>query len=1034
MKPSTPNTFLRCFTALAFALCLFPANRSPAAFVYETPGEFFSAGDFNGDGTPDVLVFDKLTGNARVGYSDGNGNLTWSSPLVTGVQNVTGLGVEHFLQSTRDAIAVTALDFNQVNFVDLSQTNTAGTPQTFVPPGIGPHAVAGLRSPLAPPSGNLPFVLVASSLNNTPSERLDLAQYSGTPLLSGEFNESGPFDLANGLDLDTNTPTFGLGIVRGATNDALHIWQFTNAPSVMLVYSNLASGSACTFGAFNGDTFPRFLFYQPGNSNLAIVPLLRTNSVYSFGSELDLSVNEPIGNIFFLANGTNGSALIQFGDGVQALSLSNGVPILSPKYQTGAGAAGNVFTGIVPLANGQFALLDAPPGATSIHAQVLRFNGANFTKLSASSLPSVSTKSSRANVWLFRLEPFVNRAPGFVASLNSPDWADGVSGLPGAVQVSIETDSGVTNGLGNLATNSLGAAPSGAAFGIGNQYNPAISLFSYDAPRVADAISVTIAPSAGPYGSPQAISFTVTPAGSGVRYRAGDSDPWHSYASPFTITNDSTIEFYGTNAAGARSSIQFANYTFGNPTTTGTNTPVVIDPANTNTPPVFSTNQLFLSQNGTVFYGRRSASNVGTIWAIGLDGSGDTYITTGARPRVSADGRWLAFLREGNPFGSQGNVWIRDLQSGTETRVFTNPNYIACYDWETNDATLLMDYSCGIWDLGTNGSLTSFISADCNDDAPVRNYTDRRIAFHNLNSNTNIAGIYIANADGSGRQRIVSTVPGASWPSWSADGTAIVFSDNNNTNLDSGKNLWITDPAGTNLTQISGFSDYTTNGFPHGAIWSPDGSELIAAGTIFNTNGLWLIPLIPGLNECDGPPVLLPTSPGDPIDFAGSIVVAPAPPSQFVTSPTAGLFIRQTPDAVVVYWSTNYAGYTLVSEFSPTAHSWTPINGPYYLANGYFEYWESLDALAPEKFFRLHLTGAMVLSQPPSLDIQTGNNAATISWSTGYSGFTLQSKPDASPSSSWNDLPGPYSTTNGFFQFQDSLNPAQQRLYRLRGP
>ena len=54
--------------------------------------EFLTAsGDFNGDGVIDVLVLDKITGNARVGYGDASGNLTWSAPLVTGVGEAGGL-------------------------------------------------------------------------------------------------------------------------------------------------------------------------------------------------------------------------------------------------------------------------------------------------------------------------------------------------------------------------------------------------------------------------------------------------------------------------------------------------------------------------------------------------------------------------------------------------------------------------------------------------------------------------------------------------------------------------------------------------------------------------------------------------------------------------------------------------------------------------------------------------------------------------------------------------------------------------------
>jgi len=85
-----------------------------ASFVYETDTEFISSGDFNGDGLPDVLVLDKATGNVRVGYQGNLGALNWSAPLATGVAQVSGCGVEHFLNGTRDALAITASDLNRV--------------------------------------------------------------------------------------------------------------------------------------------------------------------------------------------------------------------------------------------------------------------------------------------------------------------------------------------------------------------------------------------------------------------------------------------------------------------------------------------------------------------------------------------------------------------------------------------------------------------------------------------------------------------------------------------------------------------------------------------------------------------------------------------------------------------------------------------------------------------------------------------------------------------------------------------------------
>ncbi|HXR08169.1 MAG TPA: hypothetical protein VN765_12615 [Candidatus Acidoferrum sp.] len=917
-----------------------------AGFVYETPREFLSCGDFNGDGIADILVLDKLTGNARVGYGDGLGGLSWSAPLLTGVENVTGCGVQHWLQTNTDAIAVTSPNFNQVNLVDLSQTNSAGAPQTFAPPGLGPHALAGLGAPSTSISPGVPFLLVASSFNDASAEQLDLLQWiSGSTFGNGSFNESGPFDLAEALDI-SNTPTLATGLVRGATNDTLHLWEFDGIPGVVGAFSNLPAGSSYVFGTFNNEPLPRFIFYQSGASNLAIVPLLYTNPVYSFGPPLVVNLDEAVQQVVFLTDG----ALIQFGDGVQGLTLPAGSAVLSSKYQSGAGAAGNVFTGALPLTNGEFVLLDAAPGASSAHAQVIAFDGTTFTPRSGSNLPLLSSRNSRANVWLFQLEPFVNRAPGFVASLNAPDWADGVSGLPGAVQVASESDSGATSGLGNAATNNLGAAPGGAAFGFGNQYNPAISVFSFSAPHAAEPINVTISPPPGSYGSPLSIQFASAPAGTGVRYRASGLDVWHDYLAAFSITNDTTVQFYGTNAAGGRASLQFASYALGVPYSPPPTPPVLIDPANTNTPPVLATNEVVLSHDGTLFYGRRSPANGGTIWAINLDGSSDTYITTGWRPRASSDGRWLAFLRNGN------QIWLRDLAAGAERLLATAPGPVTGFGWETNNTTLVTDYGCAIGDLDTNGGFTSLLTGDCFNAAPARSPDGAHLAFHNLNPTNGAAGIFV---DG---QLIVTAVFGATWPSWSPDSSNLVFCDNNDTNGNSGQNLWMVNPDGSGLIQISDFTD-PANGFPHGALWSPDAQSLVGAGTVFDTNGLWVIPLRADRHGCDGPPYLLPTTPGDPIDFAGSIALAPVA-NAFIGTPP-GLFIRQDPANVVVYWNTNFVGFTLESQPTlPAPSSWNPVGGPFYLNGAYFEYWEANTNLQAATYFRLHYTGAaVVLSQ-----------------------------------------------------------------------
>ena len=1001
-----------------------------AGFVYETPAEFLTSADFNGDGIADVLVLDKITGNARVGYGSTSGALTWSAPLVTGCQNVTGCAAGRFLQVSRDAVAVAAPDFNRINLADLSGTNSAGAPVPVTPAGLGPHTLVALANPFGGLFPVYNYLLAASSFNSSPAERLDLLSISaGNSAPAGQFAEIGPFDRGNALQLSIQTGTFAAGIVRG-TNDALHVWQFTNAPNVAITLSNLPPGSDYTFGLFNAETLPRFIFYVPGQSNLTVVSLLQTNGGLAFGPPLTVALSEAVQGVFYLDLGTGGSALIQFGDGIQGLGLPVGTPVLTGKYSSGGGADGNVFTGIVPLGNGRLALLEAPPGSpTSVHAQTLHFNGTNFTQLSSSNLPAISARNTRADVWLFQAEPFVNRSPGFIGSINDPDWSDTIVGLAGTVSATTSSDGGTSAGLGNIVTNNLGATPAGAAFALPNQYQDVISLFSYSAPQPPEAVVVTISPQPGIYGSPIQVSFSTLNASDKVFYSSGGADAWHLYSAPFGLTNDSTIEYYGTNSISAqRSHLQVAAYSLGHNAqpvstlnltngTSSTNPPIHVIP----TPP------LVLSPLGTIFYGRRSTANDYTIWAINYDGSGDTFVTVGARPRVSSDGHYLAFLRGGTPLVTEGNAWVRDLRTDQENLLYTNSNYTIGYCWDLTATNLIFDWSCWLWKItpGGVGSLLP-LATDCYDDAPYVNPVNGRLAFHNLSPNAAIAGLYVTTPAITNKQRLKISVPGASWPAWSPNGQLIAFADNDTNQAftaDGGTNLWVVNGNGTGLNQITSLTDGTTR-FPHGAIWSPHGDALVAAGTIYGTNGLWIIPLGPNGECCQGAPILLPTTPGDAIDFAGSVIVAPS-------TNLLGLFIRLDTNDVVVYWSTNFSGYVLESKpkVGP-AGVWTNVPGPYILNGLNFEHHEPRNALAPTKFFRLHYTGAVLVR--PQLLVTIQGSDAVISWSTYFGGYTLQAAGSLSPAAFWETLPGPYQTAGGSFLYFDPLTGSGPRFYRLR--
>ncbi len=193
----------------------------------------------------------------------------------------------------------------------------------------------------------------------------------------------------------------------------------------------------------------------------------------------------------------------------------------------------------------------------------------------------------------------------------------------------------------------------------------------------------------------------------------------------------------------------------------------------------------------------RPANNY-TIWAINLDGSSDTFVTTGARPRVSRDGKYLAFLRGGSPLVTQGNAYVRNLQTGQESLLYSNTSYTIGYDWDLTETNLIFDWNCWLWTIGIGGSSERILplpSPDCYDDAPVVNPVDGSLAFHNLNSSPSISGLYVTSPARTAKQRLNLGVPGASWPAWSPDGQWLAFVDGNSTNTafsaDGGTNLWV---------------------------------------------------------------------------------------------------------------------------------------------------------------------------------------------------------------------------------------------------
>jgi hypothetical protein len=181
--------------------------------------------------------------------------------------------------------------------------------------------------------------------------------------------------------------------------------------------------------------------------------------------------------------------------------------------------------------------------------------------------------------------------------------------------------------------------------------------------------------------------------------------------------------------------------------------------------------------SGVIAYTRQQGAD-GVIWFAAGDGSADVPVTIGAWPKVSPDGRYMLFQRDGPSLG-QGDLWMKDLVTGQENFLFDNTDSIIGSDWTLDGSRFYFDHSCSIFSRNRdNTGPVTVRNVNCWDDAPVVRPCTGQIAWHNFLSSQ---GLWLADSNGSNAFRITNSVGTGSaassdiHPAWSPDGEWLVF-------------------------------------------------------------------------------------------------------------------------------------------------------------------------------------------------------------------------------------------------------------------
>jgi len=562
------SLFLILLTAL-------PALALNSRHTYTTAEELQGFGDFNGDTRLDAIVIERSTGNYRIGLAQPNGSLVWSNSKPTGCPNAESLAVGK-INSTSTTFAVTGKSANQIFLIDPSLSYTR--PLTLTPPGIGPASIAAVDLNLV---GNDPALLdlvVATHWNSPsiPNQRHFLQSLSsGITAVSTSSTATSAMERLTRVQLDTAGPEQFGAVLRNST-DTLRLFNATGAViPILSSLPSLAPGTDFVHAPFLGSTLSQFVLFVPGNSGIKLSAW--NGSALTSAATKSVGI-DPVRSVHLTHDGTKFGIAVIYNDGDYANLYTFDAsenPVLAGMITP---PAGEELNGILATSNGHLSSLSGPPGSPSTTTTPFTRSGGAWTPGSPSTLPGLTTSSTRANVFIYDKEPLVNPDAKLVETLNVPDWTNNFSFAlsagsgPDELRITVETFQDQTTGLDSSTLSTIPGLPAGAGLpqALINQSFPEASVSTASTFLGTVPIQISIDPPPGTYTRSIAPQLRVPdPTGITAHYRTSLSDAWSSYTFGTSITPPGdtltpfTIWFYAEDStSGKRSTVQQADYSF----------------------------------------------------------------------------------------------------------------------------------------------------------------------------------------------------------------------------------------------------------------------------------------------------------------------------------------------------------------------------------------------------------------------------------------------------------------------------------------
>jgi len=546
-------------TTLFLLFCGLLAAR--ADFVYQNGSSFMTTADMDGDGRSDLVLVDGSNASVRVAYQLSAGNFSWSAPRPLGMASVSDIACGNVLDGGHEILVATEPMLNRFNMFHLDSATDPLIPTSIYLFAAGSKYVAAMDIGGA---GNTPNddLFTVSTMNGFNPYYAAWLRSDGTNVSSLGGTVIGA-EWSNLNEVEYATGSHALGAMDGMGGFSLTDLSGGGISNIDTVALGVSASAHWVAFIPSGDTFAQFLVWEPGSEFLTTFAIEETSpGVLGFSLPVVYDLVSPIALIQLIqVNGSTSLAVTQKG-GVQATLYSYDGTKAPTSFQVMSPPQGEFFVGFSPVANNDMLAFSSVSGGLvgDVTADRQAYSGGQFSSTGSQVLPAAGINQGAANVMTFAGEPFVDSPPQRLQLLRAGDWASKSKISGGLLSASVESDGGVVAGLGNPQSVALGAARPTAVYTLDNQLHPAISAHSFDPARGDELATVMINPSPGTYGTSIEVSLSAQPSGS-VYYRTQSSGNWIHYGAPFTLFEDTTVQYLAVVSSGL-SVIREASYRF----------------------------------------------------------------------------------------------------------------------------------------------------------------------------------------------------------------------------------------------------------------------------------------------------------------------------------------------------------------------------------------------------------------------------------------------------------------------------------------